>query len=95
MNPALIITNAVLLILILTLAPALTATHLALSLLSANFARYYYCNGGRWGDDYDRTTIKPTYWQRHDAREELADNCLWYRVSLIFTVLFLAAAVVL
>ena len=95
MNPTLITANAVLLILILTLAPAPMDIYLVLSLYAANCARYFYRQGGRWGDDYDRTTIKPTYWQREEAREQLADNCLWYRVSLIFAVLFLFSAVVL
>lgn len=95
MKPALITINAVLLILIISLAPAPMDIYLALSLYSANCARYFYRKGGRWGEDYDRTTAKPSYWQREQAREQLADNCFGYRVSLIFTVLFLVSAVVL
>lgn len=95
MNQTLIITNAVLLILIAILAPVPAFTFLALSIYYAIVARHYYRKGGRWGDDYDRTTVAPAYWERQDSREQLADNCFWYRVSLIFTVLFLAAAVVL
>ena len=95
MNPTLIITNALLLILILTLAPAPMDIYLTLSLYAANCAKYFYQQGGRWGDDYERNMFQQSYWQHQDAREQLAENCLWYRVNLIFAVVFLACAVVL
>lgn len=95
MNPKLIAANALVLILILTLAPAPMEIYLLLSLCSLNYVRHFYSKGGRWGDDYQRTTWQCKNWQKRGQRELMASNCLWYRCSLIFTGLFLIAAVVL
>lgn len=95
MNPKLIAANAAVLILILTLAPQPVDIYLAMCLYAANSARYFYRKGGRWGDDYERTTVKPGFWQRQDAREKQAEYCMAYRASIILGVILLGCAVVL
>jgi len=88
------ITIAVLVILVQTTVPA-PFNHLIFAAAGLLFARYFYRKGGRWGDDYQRTAWQCTNWQKQERRQAMESNCLWYRCSVIFTALFLCAAVVL
>ena len=64
------------------------------SLLFANIALHYRSLGGRWNDDWERTTVNPNYFKHREWREMMQSYCLCYRSAAILAALMLVAAVV-
>lgn len=64
------------------------------SLIFANIALHYRALGGRWSDDWERSTVNPNYFKSKEYRIMMDGHCFSYRASLIMAVLLLAGALI-